>query len=141
MTKTKKISCGCVISYHSGGHLAGINWCKEHGYFYDRIWEVVEDQVLCKYSLPTLESLNGQYPVKRKSVMSNDAQKIINLLLAQPEVDDVLALLKDAPAMELGDGRLLLPLNIYLKPPAPEGGTLGLHVEDGIGVEDVFGGK
>ena len=72
--------------------------------------------------------------------MSKEADEIIALLLEQPDVDDVLALLKDAPAMELADGRLLLPLNIYLNKPAPEGGSLGLAVEDGVGVEDVFGG-
>lgn len=73
--------------------------------------------------------------------MSDTAKKIIALLLEQSEVDDILPLLKDAPAMELADGRLLLPLNIYLHKPTPEGGSLGLAVEDGVGVDDVFGGS
>jgi len=139
----KEFDCGCVVQYHPDGVLAGINWCSVHGYFYNRIYDtnysILTGEICSKFGLPT-DYFENQDGGKGREIMSEDSQKIIKLLLGQPEVDDVLPLLKDAPAMELADGRLLLPLNIYLNKPAPEGGSLGLAVEDGVGVDDVFGG-
>ena len=133
--KETRFDCGCTVFGNRNGW-SGIDWCEIHGYFYNRLNEVAEDTLTSKFCLPAglLDSLDDG-----ECIMSDGAQEIIRLLLERPDVDDVLPLLKDAPAMELADGRLLLPLNIYLNKPAPEGGTLGLHVEDGVGVEDVFG--
>lgn len=67
-----------------------------------------------------------------------NGQETINKILEFPEVDDVI-LLHRMGAIELIDGRWLLPVNIYLRELPPEGGTLGVTVTDGVEVKDRFG--
>lgn len=145
----EKFECGCVVYNHSKKDVPlRIDYCKVHGYFYDRIFDMASEQaisgILGKYGLPLddIDLMNADN--KENRAVNKEDNKVVSglivALLERPEVDDILPLLKNAPAMEIADGRLLLPLNIYLTRPAPEGGSLGLAVEDGIGVEDVFGG-
>lgn len=69
-----------------------------------------------------------------------NATETINKILAFPEVDDVI-LLHKMGAIELVDGRWLLPVNIYLRELPAEGGTLGIQVSDGVGIKDIFGAE
>jgi hypothetical protein len=52
------------------------------------------------------------------------------------EVDDVVLLHKKGGLM-LDNNRVFLPVNIYLKPEQPSGGTLSVHTKDGMDVDDV----
>lgn len=57
-------------------------------------------------------------------------------VLAFPEVHDVVLIHKQG-GLTRDDGRILLPVNIYLHPEQPAGGTLGINVQDGLDVDDV----
>ena len=70
--------------------------------------------------------------------MNGRVKEFIQKILDLPEVDDALTLSNEG-GLELKDGRIFIPLNIYLKR-GDQGETLGIHVEERITTLDKFGG-
>lgn len=65
--------------------------------------------------------------------------KLIQDVFDLPDVDDCLKL-SEAGGVPLIDGRILVPLNVYLKKVDNQGETLGISVAEVVHSKDKFGG-
>jgi hypothetical protein len=70
--------------------------------------------------------------------MNERVKEFIQKILDMPEVDDAITLSAEG-GLYYKDGRLFIPLNIYLKK-SDDGESLGVHVEERITTRDKFGG-